>query len=71
MISCLLIDPLSRHGKLVCEQMQEFPLALIDPSQDIIKEIIDRHLLFSDIPPHPKGLMWVVEIYQRIKVQLL
>ena len=70
MMSGLPIDIRSRHGKLICAQMQEFPKALIDQSQDIIMEIIDRHLLFSDVPPHPKGQMWAVEIYQRIKVQL-
>ncbi len=70
MMSSLLIDPWSRHGNLICAQMRKFPKALIDPSQDIIKEIIDRHLLFSDIPLHPKGQMWAVELYQRIKVQL-
>jgi hypothetical protein len=69
-MSGLPIDIRSRHGKLICTQMQEFPKALIDQSQDIIMEVIDRHLLFSDVPPHPKGQMWAVEINQRIKVQL-
>ncbi len=66
----LLIGPRSRHQKLICAQMQELAKALVDHSQDIIKEIIDRHLLFSDIPQHPKGQMWAFELYQRIKVQL-
>jgi hypothetical protein len=57
MMSSLLIDPRSRHGKLICSQMLEFPRAVIDLSQDIIKEMIDMHILFSDIPRHPKGQM--------------
>ena len=50
--------------------MQKFPRAHIDPSQDIIKKIIDKHILFTDIPPHDKGQMWAVEYLQRIKAQL-
>ena len=49
--------------------MQKFPRAHIDPSQDIIKKIIDKHILFTDIP-HDKGQMWAVEYLQRIKAQL-
>ena len=50
--------------------MQKFPRAHIDPSQDIMKKIIDKHILFTDIPPHDKGPMWAVEYLQRIKAQL-
>jgi hypothetical protein len=39
-------DPRSRQGKLICAQMQEFRKALIDLSQDIIKKIMDRFILF-------------------------
>ena len=49
-----------------------FPEALrvIDPSQDIIMKVMDKHILGTDIPPHKKGQMWAVERLQRIKVQL-
>ena len=50
--------------------MQKFPRAHIDPSQDIIKKIIDKHILFTAILPHDKGQMWAVEYLQRIKAQL-
>ena len=70
MMSSLLVDCQSRHWKLICSQMQKFPRAHIDPSQDIIKKIIDKHILFTDIPPHDKGQMWAVEYLQRIKAQL-
>ena len=70
MMRGLLVDCQSRHWKLICSQMQKFPRAHIDPSQDIIKKIIDKHILFTDIPPHDKGQMWAVEYLQRIKAQL-
>ena len=47
MMSGLLVDCQSRHWKLICAQMQKFPRAHIDPSQDIIKKIIDKHILFT------------------------
>ena len=52
MMSGLLVDCQSRHWKLICSQMQKFPRAHIDPSQDIIKKVIEKHILFTDIPPH-------------------
>ena len=70
MMSGLLVDCQSRHWKLICSQMQKFPRAHIDPSQDVIKKIIDKHILFTDKPPHDKGQMWVVKYLQRIKAQL-
>ena len=70
MMRGLLIDCQSRHWKLICSQMQKFPRAHIDPSEDIIKKIMDKHILFTDIPPHDKGQMWAVEYLQRIKAQL-
>ena len=70
MISGLPVDNQSRHWKLICSQAQEFPRAYINPSQDIIKKVIDKHILYTDIPPHEAGQMWVVEYFQRIKVQL-
>ena len=36
----------------------------------MIKEVIDKHILYTDIPPHEKGQMWVVAYLQRIKVLL-
>ena len=69
-LSGLLIDCQLRHWKLICSQMQKFPSAHIDQSQDIIKEIIDKHIPFTDSPPHAKGHMWAVEYLQRVKVQL-
>ena len=44
MMSGLLVDCQSRYWKLICLQMQKFPRAHIDPSQDIIKKIIDKHI---------------------------
>ena len=67
MMSGLLVDCQSRHWKLICSQAQEFPRALIDPFQDIIKEAIDKHIL---LPQRKKGPMGVVEYLQRIKAQL-
>ena len=50
--------------------MQEFPSSHIELTQNYIKEIINQHVLESDISPHPKGILWVVEYLQRIKIQL-
>ena len=69
-MSGLPVDNQSRHLKLICSQAQQFSRADIHLSQDIIKNVIDKHLLFTDIPPHYKGQMWVVEYFQRIKVRL-
>ena len=49
MMSGLPVDNQSRHWKLICSQAQQFPKADIYPSQDIIKEIIDEHILFTHI----------------------
>ena len=55
---------------MVYSQTQYLSRAVISQPQDIFKEIIDEHLLFTDIPPHYKGHMWAVEYLQRIKVRL-
>ena len=60
----------SRHWKIVYSQTQHLSRAVIYQSQDIIKEIIDEHFFFTDVPPHYKGQMWAVEYFQRIKVLL-
>ena len=70
MMSGLPVDNQSRHWTLICSQAPEFPRAYIYPSQDIIKEIIEKQILYTDIPPHDKGQMWAVEYFQRIKVLL-
>jgi hypothetical protein len=50
---------------LICSQLQEIPSVVIELSHQIIKEIIDKHILETGIPPHVKGLWRAVESFQR------
>ncbi len=66
----VLIDVHSQKWKAYVSDLLAFPLPLIEPAQQIIKDTIDAVIHQNNPPQSGKGSFWGVEYFQRIKILL-
>ncbi len=66
----VLIDVYSQKWKAYVSDLLAFPLPLIEPAQQIIKDTIDAVIHENNPSQSGKVSFWGVEYFQRIKVLL-